>query len=124
MRAHEVNEIFDDTDEFVKKINFYMSPRAANGTTKDFIGSSNLTHKQLLDPDYGPGIKAKSHAYAQKRRLKRTFLPDLQGKRLFQEAKDEFHKRVVAQMYEPLYDFETIHNMEQQRRKHGRRSRP
>ena len=118
MRAHEVNEIFDDTDEFIKKINFYMSPRAANGTTKDFIGSSNLSHKQLLSPDYGPGIaKLKVMRMLKSAGLKGPFSQVYKGKEYYKKPKIEFHKRVIAQMYEPLYDFETIHNMEQQKEK-------
>ncbi len=112
MRAHEINEIFDDTDEFVKKINFYMSPRASNGITKDFIGSSNLTHKQLLSPDYGPGIaKLKVMRMLKTAGLKGPFSQVYNGKEYYKKPKVEFHKRVVAQMYKPLYDFETIYNM-------------
>lgn len=118
MRAHEANEIFDDTDEFVKKINFYMSPRAANGTTKDFIGSSNLTHKQLLSPDYGPGIsKIKVMRMLKQAGLTGRLSQVYKGKEYYKRPKIEFHKRVVTQAYKPLYDFNTIYNMEQHEEK-------
>ena len=118
MRAHDIDDIFDDADEFVKKINFYLSPRATNGTTKDFIGSSNLTYKQLLSPDYGPGI-AKLKVM---RRLKYAGLTGplsqvYKGKEYYKNPKIEFHKRVVTRMYEPMYNFNTIYKMNQQEEK-------
>ena len=118
MRAHTISEIFDDTDQFVKKINFYMSPRATNGTTKDFVGSSNLSHKQLLSPDYGPGIsKIKVMRMLKQAGLTGPLSQVYKGKEYYKRPKIEFHKRVVAQAYKPLYDFNTIHNMEQHEEK-------
>ena len=115
LRAHEINEILDDTDQFVKKINFYLSPRATNGVTKDFIGSSNLTHKQLLSPDYGPGIaKLKVMRMLKEAGLKGPLSQVYKGKKYYRNPKIEFHKRVVAQRYEPMYSFNTIYNMNQQ----------
>ena len=118
MRAHTISEIFDDTHQFVKKINFYMSPRASNGTTKDFIASSNLTHKELLSPDYGPGIaKIKIMRMLKDSGLTGPLSQVYKGKEYYKSPKIEFYKRVVTQQYEPLYDFNTIYNMEQKEEK-------
>lgn len=118
MRAHTISEIFDDTDQFVKKINFYMSPRATNGTTKDFVGSSYLSHKQLLSPDYGPGIsKIKVMRMLKQAGLTGPLSQVYKGKEYYKRPKIEFYKRVVAQAYKPLYDFNTIYNIEQHEEK-------
>jgi len=118
MRAHEINEILDDTDQFVKKINFYLSPRATNGITKDFIGSSNLTHKQLLSPDYGPGIaKLKVMRMLKEAGLTGPLSQVYKGKEYYKNPKIEFYKRVITQMYNPMYEFNTIYNMNQQEEK-------
>ena len=114
MRAHDLSEILDNTDDFIKKINFYLSPRASNGITKDFIGSSNLTHKQLLSPDYGPGIaKIKVMRMLKEAGLKGSLSQVYKGKEYYKNPKIEFYKRVVAQKYEPIYSFDTIYNMKQ-----------
>jgi hypothetical protein len=118
MKAHDTKVIYDDTDDFIKKINFYSSPRSRNVLTRDFIGSSKMTHKQLLSPDYGPGIaKLKVMRMLKEAGLKGPFSQTYKGKDYFKKPKIEFHKRVVAQEYQPLYDFETIYNMEQQKEK-------
>ena len=115
MRAHDVSEILDDTHDFIKKINFYLSPRASNGVTKDFVGSSNLSHKQLLSPDYGPGIaKIKVMRMLKEAGLKGSLSQVYKGKEYYKNPKIEFHKRVVTQRYEPIYSFNTIYNMNQQ----------
>lgn len=114
MRAHDLSEILDDTDYFIKKINFYLSPRASNGVTKDFIGSSNLTYKQLLSPDYGPGIaKIKVMRMIKEAGLRGSLSQVYKGKEYYKNPKIEFYKRVVAQRYEPIYSFDTIYNMKQ-----------
>ena len=118
MTIHNLEQIFDDTDEFIKKINFYTSPRVMNATIKDFIGSSILNHKQLLSPDYGPGIsKIKVMRMLKSAGLKGRYSQTYKNKRYYRNPKIEFHKRVVAQMYKPLYDFDYIYRMEQQEEK-------
>lgn len=118
MRSHDAEMLFDDTDEFIKKINFYASPRTSNVLTKDFIGSSTMTHEELLSPDYGPGIaKLKVMRMFKDAGLKGPFSQTYKGKDYFKRPKIDFHKRVVAQQYQPLHDFKTIYNMEQQQEK-------
>lgn len=116
MTSHDLEQIFDNTDEFIKKINFYRSPRVLGGTTKDFIGSSTMSHKNLLSPDFGPGIaKIKVMRMLKSAGLKGRYSQTYNDKRYYRNPKIEFHKRVVAQMYEPLYNFDNIYNMNQQK---------
>jgi hypothetical protein len=114
MGSHNTLEIKDDSDEFIKKINFYESPRTTNSVTKDFIGSSRMTHKQLLDPDYGPGIaKLKAMRMLKSEGLRGSLSQVYKGKEYYKSPKIEFFKRVIAQEYEPLYNFREVYNMEQ-----------
>ena len=115
MTAHDLLSIDDDTDEFIKKINFYKSPRSFNQATRDFIGSSTMTHNQLLSPDYGPGIaKIKVMRMLKSAGLKGPFSQVYKDKRYYKKPKIDFYKRVIAQMYEPLYNFNEIYNMKQE----------
>ena len=61
MKVHDKWEILGD-DDFVNRINFYVSPRVDKGTTKDFVASSVMTPEQLLNPDWGNGIVKKLKA--------------------------------------------------------------
>jgi len=118
MTTHDLEQISDDTDEFIKKINFYRSPRVLSGTTKDFIGRSTMDHQQLLSPDYGPGIaKIKVMRMLKAAGLKGRYSQTYNNKRYYRNPKIDFHKRIISQMYEPLHDFRSIYKMNQQEEK-------
>tara|TARA_B100000287_G_scaffold434195_1_gene497990 strand:+ start:8351 stop:9187 length:837 start_codon:yes stop_codon:yes gene_type:complete len=54
---HDINEIIDDENDFVKKIHFYLSERIdGNHDKKDLISESFLSKEQIHDIDYSDSI--------------------------------------------------------------------
>lgn len=113
-RSHDVTELVDEGN-FAYQINFYNSPRTDHSTHNDLVAASKLTHKELLDPDYGQGICM----IKVKRMLKSAgvtghFAWERKGKKYYKQIKMEFYKREVSRVLETRYSFDQIYNMKQE----------
>ena len=112
-RYHDKQEI-RDTDDFVKKINFYTSPRVDKGNTKDLVASSVMTREQLLDPDWGNGIvKLKVLRMLASEGITGHLSVRTATKEYYKKPKIEFYKRVTSERYIPSLSFDKVYNMEQ-----------
>ena len=112
-KPHNISLINGD-DHFVKKINFFPSPRIGANQTKDLVASSVMTREQLLSPDWGNGIV----------RLKVLRMMDSEGitgslsvrtetKAYYKKPKINFYKRIVSDKITPLYSLKDIVEMKQ-----------
>jgi len=114
-RRHDKWEIHGD-DNFVNKINFYLSPRVDKGQTKDLVASSLMTHEQLLDPDWGNGIvKLKVMRMLASEGITGHLSVRTEKKTYYKKPKIEFYKRVISDIWTPSMKFEEIYNMEQEK---------
>ena len=112
-RIHDKWEIKEDND-FVKKINFYVSPRVDNGTTKDLVASSVMTREQLLDPDWGNGIvKLKVLRMLASEGITGHLSVRTEKKTYYKKPRIEFYKRVVSERWKPKISFDEVYNMDQ-----------
>lgn len=112
-KYHSVS-VINSTSDFVRKINFFPSPRTGANQTKDLVASSRMTQEQLLSPDWGNGIV----------RLKVLRMMDSEGitgslssktktKTYYKKPKINFYKRVVSNRIEPIHSLIDIVNMKQ-----------
>ena len=112
MRSHKVDEIVD-SDDFVKQVNFYKSPRDSV-STRDLVASSRLNHEQLLDPSYGNGItKLKVLRMLKAEGITGPLSVRTEKKTYYKNPRIEFFKRVVSARTKPLHTFEEAYNMNQ-----------
>ncbi len=114
-KPHNIWQIKGD-DNFVKKINFYISPRVDKGNTKDLVTSSQMTHQQLLDPDWGNGIvKLKVLRMLASEGITGHLSVRTETKTYYKKPKIEFFKRVISERWKPSLSFDDIFKMEQQK---------
>lgn len=112
MRRHEQDELLD-SDDFVKQINFYKSPRDSV-STKDLVTSSRMTREQLLDPSYGNGIaKIKALRMLKSEGITGPMSVRTEKKIYYKNPRIEFFERVVSERVKPLHSFEDVYNMRQ-----------
>ena len=113
MKPHKKHQITDN-DNFVKKINFYVSPRGDKGTTKDLVASSIMSREQLFNPDWGNGIvKLKVLRMLASEGITGHLSVRTPKKTYYKKPKIEFYKRIVSERWEPQMTFDEIYNMEQ-----------
>ena len=112
MRKHQQYELLD-SDDFVKQINFYKSPRDSV-PTKDLVASSRMTREQLLDPSYGNGIaKIKVLRMLKAVGITGPMSVRTEKKIYYKNPKIEFYERVVSGRTKPLHTFKDAYNMTQ-----------
>ena len=112
-RIHDKWEIKGE-DDFVNKINFYVSPRVDNGSTKDLVASSVMAHEQLLDPDWGNGIvKLKVLRMLASEGITGHLSVRTEKKTYYKKPRIEFYKRVVSARWKPKISFDEIYKMDQ-----------
>ena len=103
-------------DDFVSKINFYISPRVDNRLTKDVVASSVMTEEQLLNPDWGNGIvKIKVLRMMASEGITGPLSIKTENKTYYKKPKIEFYKRVISARVQPLISFGEIHSMKQEK---------
>tara|TARA_R100001509_G_scaffold164368_2_gene141680 strand:- start:488 stop:1057 length:570 start_codon:yes stop_codon:yes gene_type:complete len=112
-RPHNLFEIKGDGD-FVKKINFFPSPRTGASQTKDLVASSTMTHKQLLSPDWGNGIvRLKVLRMMDSKGITGSLSIRTETKAYYKKPKINFYKRIVSEKITPLYSLGDIVRMKQ-----------
>jgi len=113
MRVHNKTEILD-SDDFVRQINFYPSPRSSVAVTKDLVTSSRMTPEQLLDPSYGNGIvRLKTLRMLKAEGITGPLSVKTEKKTYYKKPKIEFFKRVVSERTKPLYSFDEVYKLKQ-----------
>tara|TARA_R110001583_G_scaffold1683_3_gene13040 strand:+ start:1566 stop:2273 length:708 start_codon:yes stop_codon:yes gene_type:complete len=115
---HNVNEIIDPQDEFIKTIRFYSSDRKNVGShVKDLVGISYLSDEQINDVNLSP-------IYARLKMLQMIKKEGIQGSVVgynstglpkFRKPVIEFNKRVVVPHYVPEISFKDVYEMEQKK---------
>ena len=109
LSSHDIDRIEDHTD-FIGQLDFYRF----SGTTRGLVGSSRMTHEELLDPDLGQGIaKLKALRMIKDRGLVGNFSREHNGKRYYKKPKIEFHKRVVTPLVKSQLTFDEVYRMPQ-----------
>ena len=112
MRSHEVIEIVD-SDDFVRQVNFYKSPRDSV-STRDLVASSRMNREQLLDPSYGNGIaKLKVLRMLKTEGITGPLSVRTEKKTYYKNPRIQFFERVVSARTKPLHTFEEVYNMNQ-----------
>lgn len=112
-RVHDKTEILD-SDDFVRQINFYPSPRSSVAVTKDLVTSSRMTTEQLLDPAYGNGIvRLKTLRMLKSEGITGPMSVKTEKKTYYKKPKIEFFKRVVSERTKPLYSFSEVYGLKQ-----------
>ena len=115
MKVHDKWEILGE-DDFVRRINFYVSPRVDKVTTKDFVASSIMTPEQLLSPDWGNGIvKLKALRMFNSEGITGMLSVRTETKTYYKKPKVEFYKRIVSERWQPSLSFKQIFNMNQEK---------
>ena len=113
MRVHKITEILG-TDDFVRQINFYSSPRSSVAVTKDLVASSRMTPEQLLDPAYGNGIvRLKTLRMLASEGITGPLSVKTEKKTYYKKPRIEFFKRVVSERTKPLCSFDEAYKLEQ-----------
>lgn len=113
MRVHNKTEILD-SDDFVRQINFYPSPRSSVAVTKDLVTSSRMTTEQLLDPSYGNGIvRLKTLRMLKSEGITGPLSVKTEKKTYYKKPKIEFFKRIVSERTKPLYSFSEVYKLKQ-----------
>ena len=115
---HNVNEIIDPQDEFIRTIRFYSSDRKNVGShVKDLVGISYLSDEQINDVNLSP-------IYARLKMLQMIKKEGIQGSVVgynsrglpkFRKPVIEFNKRVVVPHYVPEISFKDVYEMEQKK---------
>lgn len=115
-KVHDFWRLDDDSD-FVKRINFYLSPRNGISTpTKDFVSFSRMTQKQLLDPDYGNAIvRIKALRMMKESGITGPLSVRTETKTYYKKPKVDFYKRIVSERTKKLFSFKEVYDMEQTR---------
>lgn len=112
-RPHDIY-LIEDSDDFVRSVNFFPSPRAGANKTKDLVASSRMTHKQLLSPDWGNGIvRLKVLRVMASKGITGNLSMRTENKTYYKKPKIDFFKRVVSDRVVPLYTLQEVVNMEQ-----------
>jgi len=109
LSPHTTDRIEDNTG-FVSQLDFYRF----SGTTRGLVGSSRMTHEELLDPDLGQGIaKLKALRMMKQEGLVGKFGREYKGKKYYKRPKIEFHKRVTTPLVQSQLTFDEVYRMPQ-----------
>lgn len=117
-RRGETHDLFEiKGEEPIKKVVFYPSRRSrVKPCTKDVMVLSKMDENQLLDSDYGNGIvRISALRMMSERGLKGNFAHEVNGKRYYKAIKLEFDERKVTPIYEQMYSFKEVYEMEQRK---------
>jgi hypothetical protein len=115
-KVHDHWQIDDDSD-FVRRINFYVSPRiGVKKCTKDFVSLSRMTQKELLDPDYGNAIvRLKAMRMMSDNGITGPLSVRTETKTYYKKPKVDFYKRIVSERTKKIFSFKEVYDMEQAR---------
>jgi len=115
---HDINEIIDPQDEFIKTIKFYSSDRENVGShVKDLVGISYLSDEHLKGVENSP-------IYSRLKMLQMIKKEGIQGSVVgynskglpkFRKPVIEFNKRVVVPHYVPEISFKDVYEMKQKK---------
>ena len=112
-RLHNI-DIIKREEEFVKKINFFPSPRLGVTQTKDLVATSCMTHEQLLNPDWGNGIvRIKVLRMMQSEGITGPMSVRTESKTYYKKPKIDFFKRVVSKKILPRHSLLEVAQMKQ-----------
>ena len=112
-RPHNLSVIKGHGD-FVKKINFFPSPRTGANQSKDLVASSVMTREQLLSPDWGNGIvRLKVLRMMDSKGITGSLSVRTETKTYYKKPKINFYKRIVSDKIMPLYCLKDIVEMKQ-----------
>lgn len=107
-------DLLETGDDFVNKIVFYKSERAANAKVKDMVVFSSLTKEQLSDPEYSDTfVRLKVKNILKEKGIRGScngFDTNNPGRKLHFALKLETHKRQIFKNCMDLYS--NINNME------------
>jgi hypothetical protein len=114
MSSNNATILTDPESDFIYQLNLYKTPRVEHNRTKDLVGSSRMSFKQVLSPDYGQGIAMlKILRMLKSAGINGKFAWQRGEKRYYKRPKLEFYRRVTSQVLKPKYSFDEIYNMEQ-----------
>jgi hypothetical protein len=109
LKAHDTDRIEDESN-FVSQLDFYRF----NVKTKGLVGSSKMTHKELLSPDMGQGIaKLKALRMIKDTGLVGEYSRTYKGKKYYKKPKIEFHKRITSPLMKSACTFDEVYRMNQ-----------
>ena len=112
-KPHNIS-VIDGTDDFVKKINFFPSPRLGATQTKDLVASSRMTQEQLLDPDSGNGIvRLKTLRMMGSKGITGSLSVKTSTKTYYKKPKIDFYKRIISNRVESMMPLEDVVSMKQ-----------
>lgn len=113
-KPHDI-KVLRDEDMFVNKINFFPSVRPNVSQTKDLVAYSRMTHKQLLNSDWGNGIaRLKIMRMMHSAGITGPLSIRTETKTYYKKPKIDFYKRISSKVLEPLRSFEEVYNMHQE----------
>ena len=114
MSVNDATILTDPQGSFIYQLNLYDTPRTSHNKTKDLVGASRLTMKELLSPDYSQGIAMlKMLRMLKSAGINGKFAWQRKDRRYYKRPKLEFFRRVTSQLLKPMHSFEEIYNMEQ-----------
>ena len=115
---HDVNEIIDPQDEFIKNIKFFSSERENVGShVKDLVGISHLSEEQLNDLEMSPTYsRLKMLQMIKKEGINGSVVGyNSKGLPKFRKPVIEFNKRVTVPHYVPEISFKNVYEMKQKK---------
>lgn len=114
MTRNGISQLTDD-DDFIYQLDLYKSPRSCNTRSRDMVGSSRMTHEELLSPDLGQGIAMiKTLRMLKAAGVTGKFAMERKGKRYYKKPRIEFYRRVVSRQLKPKFSLKKIYNMKQE----------
>tara|TARA_R100001079_G_scaffold108832_1_gene80159 strand:+ start:4103 stop:4900 length:798 start_codon:yes stop_codon:yes gene_type:complete len=115
---HDVDEIIDPQDEFIKNIKFFSSERENVGShVKDLVGISYLSESQLNDLEMSPTYsRLKMLQMIKKEGINGSVVGyNSKGLPKFRKPVIEFNKRVTVPHYVPEISFKNVYEMKQKK---------
>lgn len=113
---HDVNEIIDEEDNFIKKVLFYSSERErVNSQVKDLVGVSYLSTDEINEMEVSPIYsRLKILRMIEKRGIKGNIVSyNVKGQPKHRKPVIEFRKRIIKPHFMPKMTFSEVYSLKQ-----------